>query len=228
MSRCVISFSALLAVVFAANVSAQNVSSELGQRSYSVGYQLGTSLNNREVDLDIETVIAGLRAATTESEPAMSEEEMLRTLSTMQDEARQRAETQMRQLAEENQRRADEYLAENARRSGVRTLDSGLQYREIMEGDGQRPSLQDRVRVHMRVSKIDGAELFSTYQTGETITLTLDDTMPGMQEALPMMREGGEWRLFVPPELAYGARGDGRRIGPNEALIFDLKLLEIR
>lgn len=227
MLRSIAIVLALSGIVLSQSVIAQDVQSETGKRSYSLGYQLGSNLTNREFELDIDAVVAGLRAAATESEPAMSEDEILATLRTMQEEARQRAEQQLALLAEENQQKANEYLAENASRSGVEVLNSGLQYREIVEGEGSRPGLQDRVRLHMRVSKIDGVELFSTYQQGEPITVDMNDTMPGMQEAVPMMRSGAEWRLFVPPELAYGERGDGRRIGPNEALVFDVKLVEV-
>ncbi len=126
--------------------------------------------------------------------------------------------------AEENKQKGLAFLAENAKKEGVKTTASGLQYLVLKEGTGRTPAAQDSVTVNYRGTLISGKE----FDSSEGITFPLNRVIPGWTEGLQLMKEGAEHRLFVPSELAYGERGAGGAIGPNETLIFDVELLEVK
>src|SRR5699024_739040 len=126
-----------------------------------------------------------------------------------------------------NQAKAEEFLAENREKKNITVLPSGVQYRVIEEGTGERPTLEDTVTVHYRGSKINGREFDSSFRRGVPAVFQVNSVIEGWQEVLPQMSEGAEWQIFLPPELAFGVRGDPPIIGPNEALKFDVKLVKI-
>ena len=119
------------------------------------------------------------------------------------------------------------FLAENAQKEGVVTLESGLQYEIITEGDGPRPTLEDQVKVHYKGTLIDGTEFDSSYQRGQPATFAVSGVIAGFTEALMFMGVGSHYRFFIPSDLAYGEAGRGGPIGPNTVLIFEMELLEI-
>jgi len=209
------------------STQAQNLKTEKGKTSYALGYQLGSGLKDRGMDLDIETVLSAIRDGSRGAKSKLPDDEMKSILTKLQDEARKKALAELKKLSDENKAKGDKFLAANGKKKGVTEMPSGLQIRHIVDGDGRSPLMKEDVMVHMRLSRIDGRELMSTYSTGQPTKIRLDEAMPALQEALPKMRVGSEWRLFVPPSLAYGERGDGRRIGPSETLIIDLKLVSI-
>ncbi|MEH6469869.1 MAG: FKBP-type peptidyl-prolyl cis-trans isomerase [Halopseudomonas sp.] len=129
--------------------------------------------------------------------------------------------------AEENMLAGQAFLKDNARQTGVATTASGLQYRVLRTGAGPLPALSDRVAVHYRGSLIDGSEFDNSYTRGEPARFPLQGLIPGWQEALPMMRVGDHWKLFVPSGLAYGKRSPSPSIPPNSTLVFELELLAI-
>ena len=121
----------------------------------------------------------------------------------------------------------ESYLEENAKRDGVITTASGLQYEVLKQGDGPIPTASNTVKVNYRGTLIDGTEFDSSYSRGEPSTFPVSGVIPGWTEALLLMNVGSEYRLVVPPSLAYGEQGAGSVIGPNEVLIFEVELLEI-
>ncbi len=123
--------------------------------------------------------------------------------------------------------RGEKFLQDNAAKEGVVTTPSGLQYKIVREGEGRQPSASDTVVVHYRGTLIDGTEFDSSYKRGEPIEFPLNRVIAGWTEGVQLMKEGAEFRFFIPSKLAYGSRGAGRVIGPNEALIFDVELLEV-
>jgi len=126
--------------------------------------------------------------------------------------------------AEENKQQGGAFLAENAKKEGVKTTASGLQYLVLKEGTGKTPTAQDKVTVNYRGTLISGKE----FDASEGITFPLNRVIPGWTEGLQLMKEGAKYRLFLPPKLAYGERGAGGVIGPNETLIFDVELIEVK
>ena len=123
--------------------------------------------------------------------------------------------------------KGEAFLAENRSKEGVVVTSSGLQYQVLEEGDGPKPSATDRVTVHYRGTLIDGTEFDSSYRRGRPATFGLNQVIRGWTEGLQLMGVGSTYRLFIPSNLAYGKRGAGNLIGPDEALIFDVELLEI-
>jgi FKBP-type peptidyl-prolyl cis-trans isomerase FklB len=118
------------------------------------------------------------------------------------------------------------FLEQNAQREGVKVTESGLQYVVLEEGEGESPDPTDRVRVNYTGTLLDGQVFDSTENRGPAV-FGVNQVIPGWTEALGMMKEGGKWRLFIPSDLAYGPRGAGGRIGPNEVLIFEVELLDV-
>ncbi len=129
--------------------------------------------------------------------------------------------------AQENLEKSRAFLEENAQRDDVEQLPSGLQIRKLDMGDGPTPTEADTVTVHYRGTLIDGTEFDSSYSRGTPATFPVNGVIEGWTEALKRMPEGSKWELFLPPELAYGKRGAGADIGPNEALIFEVELLKV-
>lgn len=120
------------------------------------------------------------------------------------------------------------FRAENAQREGVVTLPSGLQYEVLAEGDGASPGPTDRVVTHYHGTLIDGTVFDSSVERGQPATFPVNGVIAGWTEALQLMQVGDKWRLVLPPELAYGERGAGARIGPGATLVFEVELLEVK
>lgn len=218
-----------LAVLLAAGAGsafAQDITSEKGKLSYAVGWDIGADIKRRGAEFDVESLIQAIRDSVAEKDPQVEPEEMRQLLVALQQKVRQEQLEAFQALAEENQQKSETFLAENRGKTGIVQLPSGVQYRVIEEGDGPRPTLTDTVKVHYRGSKMDGREFDSSFARGVPEEFTVDAVLKGWQEVLPLMKQGSTWQIFVPPELAFGARGNPP-VGPNEALMFDLKLIEI-
>jgi len=205
---------------------AQDVNTEKGKLSYAVGWDIGADIARRTTEFDVESLIAAIRDVVGEKEPKVSPEEMRTLLTALQEKVRAEQIEQFRILSEENQAISEAFLLANKSKTGIVTLPSGVQYRVIEEGTGARPGLESRVTVHYRGSKLDGREFDSSFARGTPEEFTVNAVLKGWQEVLPLMKAGSTWQIFVPPEMAFGARGNPP-VGPNEALMFDLKLVEI-
>jgi FKBP-type peptidyl-prolyl cis-trans isomerase FklB len=206
---------------------AQDLSTEKGKLSYAVGWNLGTDIGRQVDEFDVETLVTAIRDSAAGRDPQVEVPEMRRLLTDLQERVRQEQIAALQQLAEENQAKAATFLAENKGKSGVVELPSGVQYRILEEGNGARPGLEDTVSVHYRSSKLDDLELDSSFARGVPQEFTVNQVLQGWQEVLPLMKVGATWQIWVPPELAFGQRGNPPAVGPNEALKFDLKLVEI-
>lgn len=207
-------------------VMAQDISSEKGKLSYSVGWDIGEDIKRRGAEFDVESIITAIRDSSAGRQAQVPNEEMTALLTALQQKVRQEQAEAFRKLSEENQVKSTEFLAANAAKTGVVTLPSGVQYRVIDEGDGARPGVESTVKVHYRGSKMNGLEFDSSFARGVPEEFTVSSVLKGWQEVLPLMKTGATWQVFVPPEMAFGARGNPP-VGPNEALLFDLKLVEI-
>lgn len=132
-----------------------------------------------------------------------------------------------RRRAEKNRKKSQTFLAENQKKEGVIVLPSGLQYKVLREGTGASPEPNDTIVTHYRGTLINGKEFDSSYHRRGPVTSRISRMIPGWAEALPLMKVGAKWQLFIPPHLAYGQHGAGRKIGPNAVLIFEVELLAI-
>jgi len=216
----------ILAVLITGPVMAQDLTSDKGKLSYAVGWDIGQDIQRRGAEFDVEAVIAAVRDSSAGKDPQVPAEEMTAMLTELQQRVRQEQLEAFEKLSAENQKASEEFLAANLSKNGIVALPSGVQYRIIEEGDGARPGMESTVRVHYRGSKTNGLEFDSSFARGVPEEFPVNSVLKGWQEVLPLMKTGSTWQVFVPPELAFGARGN-QPVGPNEALIFDLKLIEI-
>jgi FKBP-type peptidyl-prolyl cis-trans isomerase FklB len=216
----------ILAVLLTGPVMAQDLTSDKGKLSYAVGWDIGQDIQRRGAEFDVETIIAAIRDSAAGKDPQVPSEEMVAMLTELQQKVRQEQAEAFQKLAEENQAKSEQFLNENLSKNGIVALPSGVQYRIIDEGEGARPGMESTVKVHYRGSKVNGLEFDSSFARGVPEQFTVNSVLRGWQEVLPLMKTGATWQVFVPPELAFGPRGNPP-VGPNEALIFDLKLVEI-
>ncbi len=133
-----------------------------------------------------------------------------------------------KKLGETNMKDGAEFLAANKTKDGVITLPSGLQYKIMTAGTGAKPGPGDTVVCNYRGTLINGTEFDSSYKRGQPASFPVNRVIPGWTEALQMMPVGSKWQLFIPPDLAYGARGAGGVIGPNATLVFEVELISIQ
>jgi len=212
----------------ASAAEATDLGNEKQKLNYSVGYQVGGDFRRQGLEIDPELVVKGVLDAQAGAEPLMTPQEMRQALTELSQQAAAAAKQQREEQAGKNLAEGKAFLAENAKKKGVRTLPSGLQYQVLSKGEGDPPAATDTVTVHYRGTLIDGSEFDSSYGRGEPATFPLDRVIPGWTEGLQLMRPGAKYRLFVPPELAYGERGSGAKIGPHSTLVFEVELLSVQ
>jgi FKBP-type peptidyl-prolyl cis-trans isomerase FklB len=196
--------------------------------SYSIGMDIGKNLKSQSIEIDSEAFLQGIKDAMSGGEPLLTEEQVRETMISFQQEMRAKEEERINSLTGKNKQEGDAFLAENAKKEGVITLPSGLQYKVIKSGTGRKPRLTDEVTTHYRGTSLDGTEFDSSYKRGEPTSFPVNGVIAGWTEALQLMPVGSKWQLFVPSHLAYGERGAGGVIGPNATLIFEIELLSIK
>ncbi len=195
--------------------------------SYGMGLSLAERLKQDNLPLDIESFLAAMGDVFEGRELLMTEEQMADVLQTYQQQQMAQMQEKLEAEATVNQQASDEFLAANAVKEGIVSLDSGLQYKILEAGDGVKPGANDTVEVHYRGTLIDGTEFDSSYGRGETVSFPVNAVIPGWTEALQLMPVGSKWELYIPSDLAYGAGGTGGVIGPNSALVFEVQLVSI-
>jgi len=212
--------------VFAGDIKLKNQRDKV---SYGIGMDIGTGLKNQSIDVDPDILARGIKDVISGSKPLMTEEELIETMTNFKNEMMAKQMERMKELADNNRKEGEAFLAENKKKEGVVTLPSGLQYKVIKDGTGERPKATDTVTVNYRGAQINGTEFDSSYKRGEPAVFRVNGVIPGWTEALQLMKAGSKWQLFVPSNLAYGERGAGRgEIGPNSTLIFEVELLSIQ
>jgi len=196
--------------------------------SYAMGVELAVRLRWQKVDVDPDLLVKGLQDAFAgdETKLLLSPREAAMTMRQFQAQRKRGLEHAMGMLSEKNKKAGAEFFAENARRDGVVTRPSGLQYKVLKQGEGRRPTLEDRVQCRYQGTLVDGTEFDSTEERAGPANFALKRSIKGWQEALPLMPVGSRWEIVVPPQLAYGERGSGG-IGPNATLVFEVELLSI-
>jgi FKBP-type peptidyl-prolyl cis-trans isomerase FklB len=197
------------------------------QISYATGVMAIRNFTKNDVAFDIEIMIQGMRDALAGKEMKMSDREMTMVMNRLKDELRRTMATNQRELADKNRKRGTEFLASYKAKPDVKTLGNGVAYRVLKAGDGPKPVESDMVVTRYRGTTIDGVEFDATME-GKTSTLRMNQVIMGWREALKQMPVGSKWEIVVPAPLAYGDRGVGDLIGPNEVLVFDVELLEIK
>jgi FKBP-type peptidyl-prolyl cis-trans isomerase len=202
--------------------------------SYSLGFSMGSRFVRDGLGIDLDIFQEGMKDGFTGSKQLLNEEEMQKTMMDLQQKMMAKRQTERMKEMEErknqgeaNKEKGETFLEANKAKEGVTALESGLQYKILKKGTGPSPKATDTVKCHYRGTTIDGKEFDSSYKRGEPATFALNRVIKGWTEGLQLMKEGGKWEFYIPSEMAYGERGSGPHIGPNEVLIFEVELLGI-
>lgn len=195
--------------------------SEKDSVSYSLGVNIASNLKQQGFDdIDVNVLADAFRDVYNDKELKISTQDGNMFLNQyMMGKQKQKGET--------NLKKGQEFLEKNKKEEGIVELPSGLQYKVLKEGTGPKPTTSDRVKVHYTGKLLDGKVFDSSVERGEPATFGLSQVIPGWTEGLQQMPVGSKYRFFIPSKLAYGERGAGKDIGPNETLIFDVELLSI-
>jgi FKBP-type peptidyl-prolyl cis-trans isomerase FklB len=197
--------------------------------SYAIGLNIGKSMHKDSVDIDPSILLRGLKDGLAGSKPLLTDDEARAAMVTLQSEMRKKQEEKMLVQGEANKKEGETFLADNKTKDGVVTLPSGLQYKILKEGTGPKPVATDTVVCNYKGTLLDNTEFDSSYKRGQPATFPVSGVIKGWTEALQLMPVGSKWQLFIPSELAYGARGGpGGGIGPNATLIFEVELMSVQ
>ncbi len=212
----------------AATSKPMSLTSDAQKASYTIGADLARNLKQNGISIDLDALMQGVKDGTAGTKLAMTDDQMRAAMEQLQKsvQAKQTAENNM--ISDKNKQEGQDFLAANAKKEGVMTTPSGLQYMVVKQGNGPKPSPTDTVTTHYHGTLINGTVFDSSKDRGQPATFPVNGVIQGWQEALPMMNVGSTYRLFIPSELAYGSRGAGATIGPNATLIFDVELISIK
>ena len=195
--------------------------------SYSIGVSIGKNLKDQKVDIQTDILVKGLLDAYTGAKTQLTEKEMGDVLTQFQQEIMAKAQEEAAKKGGENKSKGEKFLADNKNKPGVKTTPSGLQYSVISEGSGPKPTASSTVKVHYTGKLIDGTTFDSSVDRGEPVEFPLNGVIKGWTEGVQLMSKGAKYKFYIPSELAYGERGAGNAIGPNETLVFEVELLDI-
>jgi FKBP-type peptidyl-prolyl cis-trans isomerase len=195
--------------------------------SYSIGVSIGKNLKDQKVEINTDILVKGLLDAYTGAKTQLTEKEMGDVLTQFQQEIMAKAQEEAAKKGGENKSKGETFLADNKNKPGVKTTPSGLQYTVISEGTGPKPTASSTVKVHYTGKLIDGTTFDSSVDRGEPIEFPLNGVIKGWTEGVQLMSKGSKYKFFIPSDLAYGDRGAGNAIGPNETLVFEVELLDI-
>lgn len=207
------------------SISLQNDSEKT---SYCLGMDIGASFKKLPVPIHLEAALEGIKAVFLGEKPQIEQKEFMDLMRKFQQELRAAAEKQAAAAGEDNRKQEQEFLAKNKEDKEVVTTASGLQYKVLQAGTGARPTANSVVTVHYTGTLPDGTVFDSSVKRGEPATFPVNGVIPGWTEALQIMQVGSKYKLFIPAALAYGKRGAGQLIGPDQMLIFKVELLDIQ
>ena len=196
------------------------------QTSYAIGMSIGRSLMSQGVNINVEVLFQAIRDVLEKKEPLLSSADFQKTMATFSQAQRKKQQAGKQAKGLKNRAAAKAFLEANKAKEGVKVTASGLQYQVLKAGSGPKPKSTDRVRVHYHGTLIDGKVFDSSVNRGTPSEFPVNGVIKGWIEALQLMETGAKWKLFIPPELAYGEPGRPS-IPPNSALIFGVELLEI-
>jgi|TARA_B110000914_G_C15508804_1_gene469675 FKBP-type peptidyl-prolyl cis-trans isomerase FklB len=210
-------------LALASLVNASELKTDKDKLSYIFGVQVGQGLRAEGVELEMDAFTAGIKDMLAGNNSQIDSAQAQILVSDYQEKKQQ----EMAKVSAKKQNESSTFLANNAKKDGVFVTASGLQYKIVEKGKGKSPTSENKVIAHYTGMLLDGTVFDSSHDRGEPATFPVSGVIKGWQEALPMMKEGGKWQIVVPANLAYGDRGVGNLIGPNETLIFDIELVSI-
>jgi FKBP-type peptidyl-prolyl cis-trans isomerase FklB len=218
----------VLGISLLSNISVADEQAQLDETdkvSYSLGYQIGKDYKRQGVKIRPEVLTQGLEDALSGSAALMlmTEEDIQTTLSALQQKITAQARIEQANKGQNFREEGRIFLAENAKKEGVKTTASGLQYKVLKAGSGKTPASTDNVTVNYRGTTIDGKEFDSSYRGGKPVVFRVDEVISGWEEALQMMKEGARWQLFIPPQLAYHSGGPLE----HRTILFEVELISV-
>ncbi len=227
MKKIITISSIILLITVAACAKSEKLNSLNEKFSYSIGINFGKYIQNIEKQtgekVNRKIFMQAINDVLDDSKLLLTEEEQAEIGKIMQE----KEQKQKGKIAMENKEKGEKFLAENKKNKSVVTTDSGLQYIVLKEGTGEKPKATDQVEVHYKGTTIDGKEFDSSYKRNSTAKFPLNQVIKGWTEGVQLMKVGAKYKFFIPSELAYGERGAGASIGPNETLIFEVELISI-
>ncbi len=203
-----------------------SLKTEMEKVSYVIGTQIAQNFTKQKIEIDIEPLILGLKDIMAGKELAFSADESKKLITDFRQQLKEKQASVRAELAAKNLTEGQAFLEANKAKEGVQVLPSGLQYKVIKEGTGEKPTAEDKVKTHYRGTLIDGTEFDSSYKRDKPIEFGVTGVIKGWTEALQLMKVGSKWELYIPANLAYGERGRPG-IPPNSTLIFEIELLEV-
>jgi FKBP-type peptidyl-prolyl cis-trans isomerase FklB len=195
--------------------------------SYIIGFNLGQSLKTQDVPCSQDLIVQGLRDGLAGSNPLLTPEEIQAAMQEFQQQMMAKQQEKQKVAGEANLKTSQAFLDQNKARKEIKTTASGLQYEVLKEWSGEAPKPTDQVTVNYRGTLPDGTVFDSSYDRGEPATFPVNGVIPGWVEALQLMKPGAKYKIYLPPALAYGERGAGADIGPNQALVFEVELISV-
>lgn len=204
--------------------------SQMDSIAYTVGSNFGTMLKMDSLYFNVDVIMMGIEDGLNGNKFKLTEEEISRCYQELSRMVSERNERLSKEAATKAKAEGAKFLAENGKKKNIKTTASGLQYEVLQEGkkDGKSPKETSTVKVHYVGTLLNGTKFDSSYDNGEPIEFELNRVIRGWTEGLQLMKEGAKFKFFIPSELGYGERGSGRVIGPNETLIFEVELLEVK
>lgn len=199
----------------------KKLDTDLKKASYAIGQQIGGNMKQQNIEIDSDVMAMAMKDAI-KGDSKMTKEEIQQAMMKLQEAAMKKQQ----EAAEDNKKKGAEFLEKNKSAEGVKVTQSGLQYKVEKEGDGKTPSKTDTVKAHYKGTLIDGTQFDSSYDRGQPAEFPVQGVIPGWSEALQMMKVGSKYKLFIPPELAYGASGRPG-IPANSVLVFEVELVDI-
>ncbi len=194
--------------------------------SYAFGLDLARDLKRQKNDLNVDLLMQALRDSLDNKPLLMTDEEVNAALKQLEAEQKQDYEHARMMIAEKNRKAGEAFFSENAKKEGIVTLPSGLQYKILKKGEGRTPTLEDKIVCQYKGTLLDGTEFDSSEKRGHAVTLPVKGIIAGWTQALQMMPVGSKWQLFIPPQLGYGGK-IVNGIGPNATLVFEVEVVSI-
>lgn len=194
---------------------------------YAIGVDLAKSLKPVKDDVDIKALEAGLDTVFAGGEPLLDDATREQVKNTVSEKLQKKQVEERAATANKAKAEGEAFLAENAKKAGVKTTASGLQYEVLTEGKGTAPKASDTVTVHYKGTLINGETFDSSYDRGQPVSFPLQNVIPGWTEGLQLMKPGAKYKFVIPSALAYGERGAGAKIGPNSTLVFEVELISL-
>jgi FKBP-type peptidyl-prolyl cis-trans isomerase FklB len=233
MFKRVISLVFFVSIFLSHDIYSQNLSlkNQTDSISYSIGLNYGLGLYNNlvgdSIPYNAQAMITGFNDGLLKQQGLISNDQAQQLIMILQEQIMKKREETANIEKQKNLQKSMQFHADMKNKPGVITTPSGLQYQVIKEGTGKMPTENSQVKVHYTGTLIDGKKFDSSYDRNEPAVFPVNGVIKGWTEALMLMKEGSKWRLMIPPDLAYGDKGAGQVIGPNETLIFEVELLEV-